>query len=118
MLTEEELSQIQIDINASFPETCEIYHQVFISDGAGGKKSDWAITVTTGGRIGPVGRDPVERVLAEKVSNSQPYVITMPAGTVVSETDQIHIGERIFEVVGVIQRSLETARRVICKEVR
>jgi hypothetical protein len=45
------------------------------------------------------------------------WTLTLPALTDVRVADHLAVGTRTFEVAGVLARSEEIARRVVCREI-
>ena len=117
MLTAAELTAMRATLNASLPDTCEISRVTLEPDGAGGQTETWETIVTVACRVAPSGRSPQERVIAERLSNESTWTLTLPAETDVQAGDRIVVGTRTFRVAGVLTRSFETARRVVCSEV-
>lgn len=116
MLSDNELAELREMQERNMPETVTRRRQVLADDGHGGFTTTSSDLATTG-RIGPTGRSPEEQVIAARVTGKQVYTITLPYGFDVTEPDQLIIGSRTFEVVGVVRRSIETARRVVATEV-
>lgn len=61
---------------------------------------------------------PEERVVAERLQATTPYVIrNLPADSAVTEKDVIQVGQRRFEVLGVLRaESLRVSVTAICEE--
>jgi len=116
MLSSNELAELRAMQERNMPETVTRRRHVLTDDGHGGFNSADS-DGTTSGRIGPTGRSPEEQMIAARVSGKQVYTVTVPAGFDVIEADQLIVGSRTFEVVGVVRRSYETARRVVVVEV-
>lgn len=117
MLTAAELTAMRATLNASLPDTCEISRVTLEPDGAGGQIETWETIATVACRVAPSGQSPQERVIAERMAATSTWTITLPAGTDVQPADRIAVGTRTFEVVSVLARSEEIARRVVCSEV-
>lgn len=101
------------------PETVAIHRKTLADDGHGGFTESDTVVETTTGRLSLPGRAPEERMLAAQVSGGQAYTISLPAGTDVQTADELVIStqnNRTFIVIGVLARSFETARRVVCAE--
>lgn len=111
MLTAAELAAIQATQLLTLTEACTIQHRALTSDGAGGWTDSWTDT-TTVCRVAPVGAD--EAVLAGQQRIKADWKITLPAGTVVVDSDRLAVGGRAFEVVGVLgPETRETARVIL-----
>lgn len=116
MLTTDDLTAIRADIVALLPDSCEIKRLTTDSDGMGGQTESWDTQATVSCRIAPAGGGPQERTIANKLSSVSAWTITLPAETDVKTTDRLVVGSRAFEVVAVLARSGEVARRVVCTE--
>lgn len=117
MLTSGELARARADTEALLPDTCEISRVTLEPDGAGGQTETWETIATVACRVAPSGQSPQERAVAERVASVSTWTITLPAETDVKVGDRLTIGARTFAVAGVLARSNEIARRVVCSEV-
>lgn len=132
MLSSEELAGMRAAQEAVMDLVCTIRRKVRVDDGIGGRRVSWTdAAVGVACRIGNVGRMPEERVIAERLVDVVPYAVVLAAGTDVTADDRIVVTstpslpppegggdiERVFEVVGVLRGSFETARRCVCVEV-
>jgi head-tail adaptor len=117
MLSETELAMMRATQEEALQDTCTIQGDTEVSDGLGGFTKTSVTVATTVCRVGPTGRSPEERVIADRVSPVQTYTITLPALTSVLEKHRVVTGGRTFEVVGVVRHTYETARRCVCVEV-
>ena len=104
-------------LEASLPDTAQVQRKTLVSDGAGGYTESWSTVATVACRVSPSGRSPEERVIAERLAATSVWTITLPALTDVTVADRIVVGARTFEVVGVLARTEEISRRVVCTEV-
>jgi len=104
-------------LNASLPDSCQVSRKTTTSDGAGGQTESWGTVVTVACRVSPTGQSPQERAIADRLSGVSVWTITLPANTDVTIADRLVIGARAFEVAGVLARSYEVSRRVVCVEV-
>ncbi len=117
MLSAEELAVIRGDVLELQPDTAQIQRRTLTPDGAGGHAESWNTVATVACRIAPSGLSPQEQVIAERLTATSIWTITLPALTDVRPADRLLVGARTFEVVGVLARSEEIARRVVCVEV-
>lgn len=117
MLTADELTEMRSTLNVSLPDTAQVQRKSLMSDGVGGFTESWSIVATVPCRVSPAGRFPDERVIAERLTAKSVWTITMPAETDIKPADRVEIGLWVFEVVAVMARSDEIARRVVCVEV-
>lgn len=129
MLNDAALAAARTMQEAGMPDLCNIERLSLESDGMGGFEETWSVSGSAVAcRIGPTGRLPEERELAGRLGDVMPLTLTLPAATDVKADDRIVVpsplaplpggeGERRFEVAGVVKRSYETARRVVCVEI-
>jgi hypothetical protein len=119
MLTSDELVKMRAEAVLTLVDVCSIKRQVITDDGYGGKsKSESVVASAVVCRVGPSGRLPEERIFADRLENSMPYTVTLPALTDVEDGDVVALGTRRLRVMGVARRSLEVVRRCVCVEVR
>ena len=104
-------------LNASLPDSAQVQRKTLTSDGAGGFTELWTTAATVACRVSPSGRSPEERAIAERLSSTSIWTLTVPALTDVQPADRIVVGSRTFEVVVAMARSTEISRRVVCTEV-
>lgn len=117
MLSAEELAVIRGDVLELQPDTAQVQRRTLTPDGAGGHAESWNTVATVACRVAPSGWSPQEQVIAERLTATSIWTITLPALTDVQPADRLLVGARTFEVVGVLARSEEIARRVVCVEV-
>lgn len=113
-----ELASIRRTADQFLPDVCVINQAGAGSLDADGNWTPGAPTQTTVAcRISPGQYQFNEQVTGGELHGLQPWIITLPAGTAVSEKDQITSGGRTFDVTGVAgPRSLEISRRVYAVE--
>lgn len=116
MLSASELAAMRAQQEATMTLACTVKRPSRASDGQGGKTVTKTAVVTTVCRIGAAGRA-AQQMIAEKHGSVVGYTVTVPYGTDVTGKDEIEADGRVFEVVGVLRGSYETARRVVCVEV-
>ena len=116
MLTDAELTAMQTVQETTLSLTATIQKRTLTADGIGGYTQAWTTRATTTGRYAPL-RTGSDQVIAEKLGNRTGYMVTLPAGTTVANTDRIAIDGRVFEVLSVQGESWQTATRVVVAEV-
>ena len=119
MLSAADLAGMQATLTASLPDSCDLVLETLTSDGAGGETVGTPTTTTVACRVSPnVSRTlrNAEISVSERVIADSPWLITLPAGTVVTEQHRIVTGGREFEVQAVFAPlSWELAVRVFCR---
>jgi len=101
------------------PDLATIKRATEVADGRGGQTQIWA-TVASNVKCRVMIVRSVANVLgqlAAKEAEMATHLITFPAGTDVSDKDQVEVGSRIFRVKFVEKRSLEVTRRALCVEI-
>lgn len=116
MLTASELSAMRSTLTGSLADTAEIKRRTLVSDGAGGYTESWSTVATVSCRVAPAGRSGDERRIADRLTAIGAWLVTLPATTDIAVADRITVGSRTFEVAGVLARSDEISRRVVCTE--
>ena len=117
MLSIDEIARMKTVQEDHLPDLVSVLRSKRISDGAGGWNEAWGTASTVSGRIAPADWRPQEPNLAGRLTATQRYVITLPVGTDVVETDRLQIAGRQFGIISVQRRSQATALRLICEEV-
>lgn len=117
MLTADELAAMRATVEDALPDTAQVQRRTLVSDGAGGYTESWSTVATVACRVARGGQLPQERVIAERLTTTSIWTLTLPALTDVTAADRIVVASRTFEVVDVGARSDEVARRVVCMEV-
>lgn len=105
-------------VAATSPDVFTIVRTPLVADGMGGSTPGTPTTTTGNCRVAPLGQNtPQEREYAERFTGETLWTITLPAGTDVTNQDQITVGALTYEVIGVLgPRSYEVRRRVICRK--
>ena len=116
MLSAGELAAMRATQAEALPGTAVISRNTPTSDGMGGWTDAWAAVGTVDCRVSPSGSG-AESLIAERITDADAWNITLPYNTDVTAKDRIAIGARRFEVVTVLPKSWETARRVVATEV-
>lgn len=117
MLTAAELAEMRSVQAEAMAGTCVVTRRTLASDGAGGYTETWAAVGTVAGRVWPATESGAERLIADRITETDAWVITVPQGTDVLAKDRITEGGRTFEVVTALVHTWETARRVVAVEV-
>lgn len=104
-------------LDTSLPDTAQVQRKTLTPDGAGGFTESWATVATVACRISPSGRSPEERAIADRLTATSAWTLTVPALTDIQPSDRIIVGNRTFEVVAALSRSTEIGRRLMCIEV-
>ena len=117
LLSTTEIAAMRSEQNGTMPDTGIISRYTLASDSMGGQVETWAAVGTALCRLAPIGEG-AERVIAERITESDPWVITFPQGTNAVARDRVSVGARTFEVKGAAEHAAwETALRVYCAEV-
>lgn len=117
MLTAAELAAMRSVQVEAMAGTCVITRRTLASDGMGGFTETWAAAGTVTGRVWPAQESGAERLIADRITEADAWIITVPQGTDVVAKDRITESGRTFEVVSAIAHTWETARRVVAVEV-
>ena len=117
LLSAGELTAMRSEQSGTLPGTAVISRNSPTSDGMGGWTDAWAAVGTVLGRLAPASASGAERMVADRITGEDAWVITLPQGTDVTERDRVVIDSRTFEVVTPLAHSWETARRVVATEV-
>jgi head-tail adaptor len=97
LISADKLAKMQAVQESHLPETAYIQQLTATSDGAGGFTEVWATMQTVDARLGePKGE--MEREIAAKITTGYTAVITLPAATVLLDTDQIQINTKNYKV--------------------
>jgi head-tail adaptor len=119
MLPADELAAMRATVEDALPDTAEVQRRTLTPDGAGGHTASWGTVATVACQVAPFDRYPREQVIGERLTATSLWMVTVPALTDVQPADRLVVGAgaRVFEVMQVLARSFETARRVVCSEV-
>lgn len=117
MFSPTELAAMRATVEASLPDTAQVQRRTLTPDNAGGHVETWSTLVTVPCRIAPAGRSPDERVIAERLTTTTLFTVTLPAFSDVRANDRLVVGSRTFDVLGVLASSNELSRRALCEEV-
>lgn len=117
MLTAAELAEMRSVQDEAMAASCVISRKTLVSDGMGGFTETWAASGTVSCRVWPAGESGAERLVADRITEDDVWVITLPYATDVVAKDRITADGRTWEVVNPIAHTWETARRVVAVEV-
>lgn len=121
MIPTGDLTAMQTTLTASLPDTCQVRRNTPVTDGAGGETDAWANQPAVTCRVSPLARSDrlAEIPVADRIAAVSSWIITLPAGTDVTEKDQLLSGGRTFQVASVLgPRSWEIGRRVLVQQVK
>ena len=117
MITATEIATMAATLTASLPGTVYLSRSTTTADGMGGVTDAWANVGTVSARVSPSGAGD-DSIAGGEVTNASPWVVTLPAGTSVLDTDRIVYLGQTFEVLrSSTPRSYEACVRVECVEV-
>lgn len=117
MLTAAEIAEMRSVQVLAQAGTCVITRGAMTADSMGGYTQTWSAVGTVTGRVWPARESGAERLIADRITEADAWVITVPQGTDVVAKDRITESGRTFEVVTAIVHTWETARRVVCVEI-
>jgi len=119
MLTSTEIEAMRTMQEAALPDTCTIKRRTLTSDGQGGYTESWSTVDTVNCRLSPATRLPEEIAQAGKLTGTTAWIVTLDHDADVTAEDRLEIGSKTLEVLAVLSgKTWETARRVICQEMR
>lgn len=117
MISAAELSAMRSTVQSSLPGTVVVVRSTATSDGMGGQDEVWAAAGTVAARISPAGAG-ADNIMGGEFQNVAPWVVTLPAGTDVTDRDRLTYAGQTFEITGSSDpRSWATSIRLECKEV-
>lgn len=116
LINAENLDKMRKTQELNLPETVYI-QRLTVTNGADGWHEAWDTVATVNGRLGePKGE--MEKSIASTVVAGKVWVITLPVGTDVLDTDQIQISSKNYRIHWTnVGKSHATALRVIVTEV-
>jgi len=116
MLTAEQLAAIQAVQAEAMTQTATIIRLSNVSDGMGGY-TQTSTESPAACRVAPSRNMPDATVFAGRLNESIPWRVYLPAGTDVREGDRLTVGDRTFEVLGILApHTYETATCCVCAE--
>lgn len=117
MLTAAELAEMRSVQDEAMAASCVISRKTLVSDGMGGFTETWAASGTVSCRVWPATESGAESLIADRITESDAWVITVPYNTDITAKDRVVADGRTFEVISAIAHTWETARRVVAVEV-
>lgn len=117
MLSAAELADMRTVQAEAMAGTAVISRKTLTTDGMGGFTETWAASGTVTCRVWPATESGAESLIADRITESDAWVITVPYATDVTAKDRVVADGRTFEVVSAIAHTWETARRVVAVEV-
>jgi len=117
MLTAAELASMRATAAAALPGTCSVQRSTRTPDGMGGYSDDFDEVASVACRIAPLGSGGQEAIIAQKLEGVSLCRVIVPQGTDVQESDRLLADGRLFEVVGTLARTWESALVCIGAEV-
>lgn len=120
MISAADLASMRTSLTESMPDSCQVRRNAPTPDGAGGQIDAESTVATVACRISPLSRSDrlAELEIADRLTAVASWLITLPAGTDVTEKDRILSGVRTFEVASVLgPRTWELAVRLVGQEV-
>ena len=103
--------------NQYLPDVCTIRRGTDTPSGDG-TSTVWADVATVACRVSPLASGAVEGLGADaSLAAVSQWTIWLPAGTDVTAKDRLVVGARSFEVARVGERSYETIRECLCREI-
>ena len=119
LLSTAEITDMRSEQTGTLPDTVVIWRYTTASDGMGGNTESWTAAGTVVGRLAVPGRrSGDEGPIAERLTASDPWLITMPYNTTVYERDRLFVGSRTFEIEYISEHGeWETARQAYGYEV-
>lgn len=114
-LTAADLARMRAAAGLFLPETATVLTHGQASDGGGGRSSTYTPSVTVPARLAHAGGGETG-TQGDRISDETTHIITLPAGTQVTESDRIRIGTTDYDITAIRQASYEVTRRVEVKE--
>ena len=113
-----EIVAMRSEQDGTMPDTGVVWRFTSASDGMGGNVETWAAAGTAACRLGRVGDTGEERVIADRLTSADPWVLTFPVTTTIYERDRVVVGTRTFQIEMVAEHGeWETARQCYGYEV-
>jgi hypothetical protein len=118
MFNSEELGQLRELQESAMPDTVTVL-RITVQDDAdhGGSIEQETTLETTHGRQEPTGLSPEEQTIAARAAGKITTNWILPYSSQAEDTDIVIAGGRRYLVLGVMRKSLATARRLVCVEV-
>jgi len=118
MLQVRDLDMIRCEAELTLTEQGEIWRPKETETEFGGTDQTLIKVADVPVRIDSVSSNPEERIIAEKITDSTPYVVVYPIRYLVMAGNVIKVGTRSFTVVGTANRRTNSVLyRAVCKEI-
>jgi hypothetical protein len=112
-----DIAGIQACVTSLLPDTATIRRSTGqASDGQGGVSGTLTVIATSPVLVSDRRETADEMVGTERVESVVGWILTFPAGTDVTAKDDVTVGTRTFQVLGILSGSYETDRRAVCAE--
>ncbi len=112
-----ELGSIRREVNATLEDTCTIQRVTITRTADGAEVEAWTtLASAVPCRVAPSGYQTSEPVVGGQQVQQATYIVTLQADTDITARDRILWNGRTFNVVSVVPRTLELARRVYVAE--
>lgn len=109
------LARLRRVANRNMNETATVSRVARTSDGMGGWTESWTTAGTLAcRRVSTLSQ--AEQRIAERLTVVRPWMVQVPAGSDVRETDRLVLGSDTLEVVHVGRSSWEAVRRMLCSQ--
>lgn len=115
-LTATELLRMRGTQGDALPSTCTIERATLAADAIGVAVETWA-EVATDVDCRLANEVTTEDEYGNRVSVIGQFVLTLPHGTDIAESDRVTIGSNVYQVTGVLRGSWETCERLSVAEV-
>jgi head-tail adaptor len=115
MLTQQELTDLRAQQDATMTAQVVITRGTLVSDGMGGSTRSFINVGTVLCRWAATSAK--ERALAGRVSDEALTTFTMPFGTSVQSEDRLTLASARYDVVGVLDHTFSTACRAVATRV-
>ena len=116
MLPDDQLADLRADLEQLLTDSAQILRATATSDGAGGQTLAWNAVATVKAMLAPAQYKPEERLVADRVTVVQQWVLSVPVSTDIQAADRVLVAGRQYEVVAVLTRSIMFLKRVLLVE--
>lgn len=111
-----ELRKMQLEQEKHMPETVYIQQLTKTLDDTGGWSEAWTTIATIKGRLGVLKSRTFEGELGGQVQEAKGFVITLPADTVLQESDRLQVNGKQYVIKQPLSHTEHTALQVECVE--
>lgn len=112
-----ELRKMQLEQEKTMKETVYIQRLTKTRDETSGWSEVWNTVVTTKGRLGVLKSRAFEGELGGQIQEARGFVITLPADTVLEESDRLQVNGQQYTIKLPLSHTEQTALQVECVEV-